>query len=67
MIRLSRTPAIALAPVELNPWIVLSVLLLGCLGTGVVSLPYHSPLMVANRIIQLDHMTKGRIMFGAVR
>lgn len=30
------TPAIALAPVELNPWIVLSVLLLGCLGTGVV-------------------------------
>ncbi len=35
------------------------------LGTGVVSLPYHSPLMVANRIIQLDHMTKGRVMFGA--
>jgi limonene 1,2-monooxygenase len=35
------------------------------LGTGVVSLPYHNPLMVANRIIQLDHMTRGRIMFGA--
>ncbi len=35
------------------------------LGTGVVSLPYHQPLMVANRIIQLDHMTKGRVMFGA--
>lgn len=34
-------------------------------GTGVISLPYHQPLMVANRIIQLDHMTKGRIMFGA--
>ena len=34
------------------------------LGTGVVSLPYHNPLMVANRIIQLDHMTHGRIMFG---
>lgn len=34
-------------------------------GTGVVSLPYHNPLMVANRIIQLDHMTRGRIMFGA--
>lgn len=34
------------------------------LGTGVVSLTYHNPLMVANRIIQLDHMTKGRIMFG---
>src|SRR5581483_2238909 len=34
------------------------------LGTGVVSLPYHNPLMVANRIIQLDHQTKGRVMFG---
>src|SRR6202050_2252685 len=34
-------------------------------GTGVVSLPYHHPLNVANRIIQLDHMTMGRIMFGA--
>jgi limonene 1,2-monooxygenase len=34
------------------------------LGTGVVSLPYHNPLMVANRIIQLDHMTLGRVMFG---
>lgn len=34
-------------------------------GTGVVSLPYHNPLMVANRIIQLDHQTRGRIMFGA--
>ena len=27
-------------------------------GTGVVSLPYHHPLNVANRIIQLDHMTR---------
>lgn len=35
------------------------------LGTGVVSLPYHNPLMVANRIIQLDHMTRGRILLGA--
>lgn len=35
------------------------------LGTGVVSLPYHNPLMVASRIVQLDHMTRGRIMFGA--
>lgn len=35
------------------------------LGTGVVSLPYHNPLTVANRIIQLDHMTRGRVMFGA--
>ena len=34
------------------------------LGTGVISLPYHNPLMVANRIIQLDHMTRGRVMFG---
>lgn len=34
------------------------------LGTGVVSLPYHNPLMVANRIVQLDHMTRGRVMFG---
>ena len=34
------------------------------LGTGVISLPYHNPLMVANRIIQLDHMTKGRVMLG---
>jgi limonene 1,2-monooxygenase len=34
-------------------------------GTGVVSLPYHNPLMVANRIIQLDHQTRGRVMFGA--
>jgi limonene 1,2-monooxygenase len=34
-------------------------------GTGVVSLPYHHPLNVANRIVQLDHMTRGRIMFGA--
>ncbi len=34
------------------------------LGTGVVSLPYHHPLMVANRIVQLDHMTHGRVMFG---
>jgi limonene 1,2-monooxygenase len=34
------------------------------LGTGVVSLPFHNPLMVANRIIQLDHMTMGRAMFG---
>ena len=34
------------------------------LGTGVVSLPYHNPLMAANRIIQLDHQTRGRVMFG---
>jgi limonene 1,2-monooxygenase len=34
------------------------------LGTGVISLPYHNPLMAANRIVQLDHMTMGRCMFG---
>lgn len=34
-------------------------------GLGVVSLPYHNPLMVANRVIQLDHQTRGRVMFGA--
>ena len=34
------------------------------LGTGVVSLPYHHPLMVANRMVQLDHMTYGRVLFG---
>src|SRR3954462_6085291 len=33
-------------------------------GTGVISVPYHNPLMVANRCIQLDHMTMGRCMFG---
>ncbi len=34
------------------------------LGTGVVSVPYHHPLMVADRILQLDHQTRGRVMFG---
>ncbi|MEZ4354882.1 MAG: LLM class flavin-dependent oxidoreductase [Myxococcota bacterium] len=34
------------------------------LGTGVVSLPYHNPLMVADRIMQLDHQTRGRVMLG---
>ena len=34
------------------------------LGTGVISLPYHHPLMVANRMVQLDHMTHGRVMMG---
>ena len=35
------------------------------LGTGVVSLPYHHPFNVAQRMVQLDHMTKGRAMFGS--
>lgn len=34
------------------------------LGTGVVSLSYHNPLWVAERIVQLDHMTRGRVMMG---
>ncbi len=33
-------------------------------GTGVVSTPYHHPYMVAERIRQLDHLTRGRLMFG---
>ena len=35
------------------------------LGTGVVSLPYHHPFNVAQRMVQLDHMTGGRAMFGS--
>ena len=34
------------------------------LGSGVTSLPYHHPLMVANRFVLLDHMTRGRTMLG---
>jgi limonene 1,2-monooxygenase len=34
------------------------------LGTGVISLPYHHPLMVANRMVLLDHLTRGRVMLG---
>jgi len=34
------------------------------LGTGVTSLPYHHPFMVAGRATQLDHMTGGRFMLG---
>jgi len=35
------------------------------LGTGVVSLPYHHPFLVAQRMVQLDHMTGGRAIFGS--
>ena len=34
------------------------------LGTGVVSLPYHHPFNVAQRIVQLDHMSQGRALLG---
>ena len=35
------------------------------LGTGVSSLPYHHPLILADRMMQLHHMTRGRAMLGA--
>lgn len=34
------------------------------LGTGVNSLSYHHPYVLADRIMQLDHLTQGRVMFG---
>jgi len=34
------------------------------LGTGVISLPYHNPFTVASRMNLLDHLTRGRAMFG---
>lgn len=34
------------------------------LGTGVLSLPYHHPLLVADRMLMLDHLTRGRAMMG---
>ena len=34
------------------------------LGTGVISLSYHNPLWVAERMVLLDHLTRGRVMLG---
>lgn len=34
------------------------------LGSAVSSVPYHQPLMLAERFSQLDHMTRGRAMLG---
>lgn len=34
------------------------------LGTGVTSLSYHNPLWVADRMVLLDHLTRGRVMLG---
>ncbi len=34
------------------------------LGSGVTSLPYHHPFLVAQRFVQLDHVTRGRVMLG---
>ena len=33
-------------------------------GTGVVSIPYHHPFMVADRMVLLDHLTRGRVILG---
>ncbi len=35
------------------------------LGTGVISLPYHHPFTVAQRLVQLDHQSEGRVIFGS--
>lgn len=37
------------------------------LGFGVVILPYHHPIRVAERIALLDHLSQGRIDFGTGR
>ncbi len=34
------------------------------LGTGVTSISYHNPLWVAERMVLLDHLTRGRVMLG---
>ena len=35
------------------------------LGTGVISVGYHNPFWIAERLVLLDHLTHGRFMFGA--
>ena len=34
------------------------------LGTGVNSMPYHNPLMLIDRLVLLDHLTRGRALLG---
>src|SRR3954470_532744 len=34
------------------------------LGSGVSSLPYHHPLLLVDRFVLLDHLTRGRVMLG---
>ncbi len=34
------------------------------LGTGVNSVTYHHPMILADRLVQLDHQTRGRLMCG---
>src|SRR5882672_2042907 len=36
------------------------------LGFGVVSLPYHHPVRVAERVAMVDHMLDGRVQYGTV-
>lgn len=37
------------------------------LGLGVVILPYHHPIQVAERVAMLDHLSDGRVDFGTGR
>ena len=37
------------------------------LGFGVVVLPYHHPVRVAERVAMVDHMSNGRVEFGTGR
>jgi alkanesulfonate monooxygenase SsuD/methylene tetrahydromethanopterin reductase-like flavin-dependent oxidoreductase (luciferase family) len=37
------------------------------LGFGVVILPYHHPVRVAERVAMVDHLSKGRVDFGTGR
>jgi limonene 1,2-monooxygenase len=34
------------------------------LGTGVAGLPFHHPLMLADRVLLLNHLSRGRVMLG---
>ncbi len=34
------------------------------LGMGVIGLPYHHPFIVADRMVLLDHLTRGRVIMG---
>ena len=35
------------------------------LGMGVLSLPNHHPFQVADRVVMLDHLTRGQVILGA--
>ena len=34
------------------------------LGTGVISVPYHHPFNIAQRMVHLDHLSRGRAILG---